>query len=51
MVRLLVSTYSIAPNVPQLCLVAEYEATQYQFSNNFLNEKICQIYQKIRNQI
>lgn len=25
----------IVANVPQLCLVAYYEATQYQFSNNF----------------
>lgn len=26
---------NIGANVPQLCLVADYEATQYQFSNNF----------------
>lgn len=25
----------LAYNAPQLCLVAEYEATQHQFSNNF----------------
>ena len=26
---------TIGHNVSQLCLVADYEATQYQFSNNF----------------
>ena len=43
--------FSIAGNAPQLCLVADYEATQYQFINNFKYEKICQNYHKTRNQI
>lgn len=33
------NVFRITANAPQLCLVAEYEATQYQFNINFNTRK------------
>jgi len=35
----LLDASGIATNAPQLCLVADYEATQYQFNINFNTSK------------